>query len=511
VLMFALVLAPKLTLAAPVVVVPLDDRPVSAQLPELLGAIAGVPVVEPPQALLGWYLEPGDPDRMIAWLNSRAPHAGAYVLSSDMLAYGGLVASRVPGVTYADAYFRLREIELLRVQHPHAWVSVFATIMRLAPTGVPALGNAAQFFAPYPLWTYLQEYANLHDPPLPSERARARRLRVLIGTPLLRAYLAARLRDYGVDHLLIHWVGRGVIDRLVIGQDDATSYGLNVPELDALERELEQERLGSRASIEPGADELAMSLVANAIARQARWIPRVAVRYSTPAGASYQDPLEFAPIGFTIDRLISLCGGVRDDTHPDIVLYVRVPDTGTELDAALRASMRATLRTHTPVALVDLSFEASYADQGSFAARLLRDGIASRLTAYASWNTDANSVGTALAESIAAGAGRRLGTYDALAHRTFTFMRFVDDDDFHVRVRPDLNRWLDARGVSDHTYLLPSIAAAAAARNRALLWNDAVGTLRELYPGDHIAAMRITLPWNRTFETKIEVRLAPNL
>ncbi len=40
-------------LALTFVVVPLDDRPVTAQLPRLLGAIAGVRIVEPPRPLLG--------------------------------------------------------------------------------------------------------------------------------------------------------------------------------------------------------------------------------------------------------------------------------------------------------------------------------------------------------------------------------------------------------------------------------------------------------------------------
>jgi len=82
-----------------IVYVPLDDRPVTRQLPErMLGRIAGVRVVEPPRAMLGSYLTFGRPGEILAWLNRDAPRtASEYVLSSDMLAYGGLVASRVPG------------------------------------------------------------------------------------------------------------------------------------------------------------------------------------------------------------------------------------------------------------------------------------------------------------------------------------------------------------------------------------------------------------------------------
>ena len=511
--LIALVASPlRAAAAGSIVLVPLDDRPVTLQLPLMLGEIAGRRVVAPPNALLGSYLHFGQPDRIAAWLNAGAPRAAdALIASSDMLAYGGLVASRVPGTQYDDAYFRLREIATFKRLHPQAWTGVFGTVMRLAPTGVPAIEDAASFFAAYPTWSYLQQYANLHDPPLAEEAAAAQRLREQIGETAFQGYLAARARDYSVDALLIDDARRGVIDRLVLGQDDAGRVGLHVKDVRALRDIADAAALGDRVSIEPGADELGMALVAHALARSAGWTPRVAVRYSMPEGGSYQDPLEFAPIAETIDRLISLTGAVRDDERPDVTLYVRVPHTPPALDDAFVAAMDADSHAQRSIALADLSFEGGYAAQGAFARRLLAGGLAARLDAYASWNTTANTVGTALAEAVAAGSGRRSGTYDALAHRTFTFMRFVDDYAYHVEVRPALNAWLDARGVSDHTYLPAAIAPEAESRSASLLWPFAQAILGQLDPGLHIAAMRLTLPWRRTFETKVEVRLAPRL
>ena len=486
----------------------MDDRQVTWHLPVMLGAIAGRPVVAPPRPLLGNNLQPGDADGIIAWLNGRAPRGESYVLSSDMLAYGGLIPSRVPGASYVDAYTRLREIGQLRARYGDAWIGVFGTVMRLAPTGVPA---NTSYFAAYPIWSYLQQYANLHDPLEPAEVDEAQRLRSLIGESVLDQYLQTRARNYAVDRLLLDKARSGTIDRLVLGQDDAKPFGLHVPEVAALQAYLDANDLATRVSIEPGADELGMALVAHALTRQAQWVPKIAVHYSTPQGAQYQDPLEYTPIGSTIDRLIALCGGVNESTAPDIALFVRVPQTGAALDDAFLAAIRAELDAGRSVAVVDLSYEKSYDDQKAFADRLLDSGLASRLDAYAAWNTDANTVGTALAETIAAGVGRRLHSYNALAHRTFTYLRFVDDVDFHVDVRPALDAWLAAQGVTDHTLLAPEVAAATAQRNRELLWYEAQATLAKLYPQLHIAALSITLPWDRTFDTQIDVSLAPNL
>ena len=425
-----------------------------------------------------------------------------------MLAYGGLTASRVPGPSYADAYFRLGELGHLRARSAHSWIGAFGTIMRLAPTGIPA---GTPFFAPYPVWSYLQEYANLHYPPLPSEAARAERLRNLIGPATLEGYLVTRARNLAVDRLLLKMTAAGIIDRLVLGQDDAGPVGLHVPDVQLLQAELASAGLQERASIEPGADELGIALVAHATAREAKWIPRIAVRYSKPDGDLYQDPIEYAPVSTAIDALIRVCGGVRDDAHPDISLYVRVPNTDTAQDDAFVAAMTADASASRSVALADLSYLRSYTDQAHFAQRILASGLASRLDAYSSWNTNANTVGTALAEAIAANAGRRMRTYDALAHRTFTFTLFLDDYAFHDEVRPDLNATLAAQGITDHTLLAPGVAAIIAQRDRALLWNYADQILAQLDPGYHIAALSIELPWSRTFETSIDVGLAPNL
>ena len=499
-----------LSLLVAIAFVPLDDRPVTVQLPVLLGRIAGVRVSTPPKAMLGNYLQPGDADGIVDWLTVRSsdPRNDAFVVSTDMLAYGGLVASRIPGPSYADAVQRLSALRDLRRRRPNAWIAAFGTIMRLAPTGVPAGTN---FFAAYPEWKALQAYANLHDPLLPDEVATAQSLRASIAPATFDAYVATRRRNLDVDRALIALRASGTLDRLVIGQDDAGPVGLHVGEVALLQREAAAAGVDPLPAIEPGADELGMALLSGAIARDARWEPRIAVRYSRPDGGSYVDPLEFVPVSDAIDGLIALCGGTLVSDKPDIVLSVRVPQTSAEQDDVFVAAMHDDASAGRSIALADLSYLQSYASQAGFARRILTDGLAARLDAYASWNTNANTVGTALAEAVAAGAGRRSGTYDALAHKTFTFMRFVDDYAYHDDVRPQLNDWLDRQGINDHTLLTPERSQQVADRNRALLWNEAAAILDRLYPGYHIAAIDITLPWRRTFETEIDAGIAPGL
>jgi len=510
-------------LALTFVVVPLDDRPVTAQLPRLLGSIAGVRVVEPPRALLGRYLVSGDSAAVMRWLREEAPReARAYVISSDMIVYGGLVASRIPGTSRAVAYTRLQDLAAFRAARSDASFTVFGTVMRLAPTGVPKLGSAATFpFAGGDVWGPIQQYANLPDPPqTDDERALAASLRAQLG-PALDAYLDTRARDRDVDLFALRVAAEDGFDKIVIGQDDAGPVGLHLRDLAALRAFATRWLPPSRASIEPGADELGMVLVAAALAHEANDVPRVRVVYSRADGAAVEDPLEFAPIATTIADLIRSCGAtqVTGPFPADVDLFVRVPGTGFAdetkfVNAIEHETDRAPGRPDPPtaVAVADLSFLAAndYAEQRRLTQDLVVRRLAGRVDAFASWNTVANTVGTALPEAIAVRAGRLLGTYDARAHATFTFMRYVDDVAFHADVRPRLNADLSAQGVDDHTLLLPDVAQRVASENRALLWPEGLDLLEQIAPQFRDAGFTITLPWDRTFETELDIRLAPH-
>ncbi len=499
-------------LATTFVVVPLDDRPVTLQLPRMIGAIAGVRVASPPRAMLGQYLTFGDPDAIAHWLDADAPvDARAFIVSTDMLAYGGLIASRTPQTPKFLAFSRLRRLAGFRATRPLASFAAFGTVMRLAPTGVPSLGAADGFFAAGSAWPLIQRYANLPDPPQTSaDRRLAVRLRTDAG-PALDAYLATRTRDRDVDLFELQLLAEGSFDRLILGQDDAGPVGLHLRDLAALRAYLQHWDLGTRASIEPGADELGMALVGAALARQAAFVPRIAVTYSRPNGGALNDPLEFAPIDGTVDALIRASGAQRaiDINAADIELFVRVPDTNSSDEATFVDRIGAATAAGRAAAVADLTFLApnDLDQQRGLVDELLARGLAARIDAFASWNTTANTLGTAIPEAIAVVAGKRMGSYDPRAHAQFMLDRYADDYAFHDYTRPAINAALARRGIADHTYLLPIIAEQASWQNRADLWPRSLALLAELYPQYHDAGLTITLPWDRTFETELDVRL----
>ena len=121
-------------MSARVALVPLDDRPVCLQLPVMLGEVADTEVITPPRGVLGRFLKTGDGDAIARWLDGLdLATLDAVVISTDMLAYGGLAGSRVPRVFEADARRRLDALIRLKQRRPDLRVYAFSTILGQAP------------------------------------------------------------------------------------------------------------------------------------------------------------------------------------------------------------------------------------------------------------------------------------------------------------------------------------------------------------------------------------------
>ena len=344
-------------------------------------------------------------------------------------------------------FARLSDLADLKRRYDLPYVGVFGTIMRLAPTGVPRLGLATDYYATGQMVDDIQAYANLPDPAVnDADKLKAAHLRTAIGAPTLDAYLRTRARNLAVDQWALQMAAEGGYDRIVIGQDDAGPQGLHLKDVAALERSANRFFLGSRASIEPGADELGMVMLARVFARNASWTPTVRIVYSRADGGATIDHLEYVPIDSTIGRIVAGCGASRVSVGGDIALYVRVAETSDADEAAFEDRLAADVAAGRSVAVADLTFlhEGPGPEQRELTEALIQRGIAGKIDAFASWNTDANTIGTTLPRS------------DRRRCRSP-----------HRHVRPPGARAVLARPVYRRRLRVPSVRAAAAQRRPA--------------------------------------------
>ncbi len=202
--------------------------------------------------------------------------------------------------------------------------------MRLAPTGIPMERRSS---LPTRRGRTCKIMRTCTIPCCPAKR-RSAHLRELIGEATLDAYLATRGAISRLTACCCKLTANGRIDRLVLGQDDAGPVGLHVRDVAPLQSDLAAQ--GSSGEPRSSRAPTNWGWRSSRTRSHARPVDAAYCRSLFHAGRSLVPrQIEYAPISTAIDALIGVCGGVRDDNRPDIILYVRVPGTTPALDDAL--------------------------------------------------------------------------------------------------------------------------------------------------------------------------------
>jgi len=494
--------------------IPLDDRPCNRLFPTQLAPIVGCELLMPPRELLGWFTRPGECDALADWL-FRCP-AERLVVSVDMICYGGLVASRTPTVEAGLAISRLEHLRALRRERPHLTIFAFSNIMRLGTTVTAAetLQLHQDLFAYSKL---VDEAARLGD-----EAARHELDAVLarLDPAAVADYLVVRKRNHALNRAAVGLLAEGVLDYLVLSQEDAAPVGLHIPELLALQGEIAQAGAGERAALHPGADEVGLVLMARQLLSAMGSAPRIAPDYATAAGADTVPLYEHQPLRQTVEsHLRAARAELVPPGQAEAIMFLHTPlgpqqeaseapPTGQSPGLALQAEsvvdrLQAARSAGYLVGLADVAY-ANGADPELVAA-LQRAGAAPALHAFAGWNTSANTIGTVIAQlclGLLASRARE-GNPDAPAR--FATCRFLDDYAYQSRVRPRAIAHAESRGANPFAlggaapemerYVRQELLPLAHSMSSDLLSELPLATWGEL---------QVSLPWQRLFEVEVE-------
>ena len=517
-----------------IVLVPVDDRPAVGQFAQMIGAIADHRVIMPPPDLLGRFTTPGDAAMIDAWLRAQDyTRVDALVVSVDMLAYGGLIASRTPRTTPAEANKRLEFFRWFKRAWPHVPVYAFNVLMRVAPT---ADKQSRPWRDKLARWSELKDQVS--NPQHASQHARLipelEALEKSLDPKVTGDYRRAHSRDLQISLAMIDLAKEGVIDSLLLLQDDARVYGFHRQTQRILRAKLQAYRLEDRIPIYNGADEGSLSLVSRAILDKFRSKVRVAVVYSSDASRTVIAPDEDHPIQFTVESQLKAAGGVLAN-HPaeaDYTLYVNAPETDDqEFDTFLKR-MIADLKADKPVALADILFPAPHrsgADERIIKA-LVRENVIDKFTAYAAWNTAGNTLGTTIPAANMRVFFRR-ALFDSperyaratVAQLEFLLHRFVGDYLYHDVVRLGLNAELRKNPTDPTDEFTPELYDRI---NRET--QQRLRPLAEKFFADHfkgrtyplaiydrqpravrineLKGLKIHLPWARAFEVTVDYK-----
>jgi hypothetical protein len=503
-----------------VFLVPLDNRPAAGQFAQMMGAMTNVQVVMPPYDTLGRFIQPGEPEAILSWMERQSfADVPAAIINTDMIAYGGLIASRTNDTPQDIAVRRLQRLAKIRAKNPNTKFYVFSSIMRLAPTATRA--TAA--------WRLqLAKYAELKDEyrrePSPELKKRIDNLQAKIPGYEIAKYEDTRNRNVEVMRELIKMIARKQFDYLIFGQDDAKPYGPHIPETERLRRLTANLFVTGSVYFCEGIDQLGNISLSRALLRRSGWSPKLRIVYSDDAQKTRIATYESKQIQSSLkDQILS--SGARiatGDEEFDYTLYVNVPERRAEPFAQFQQGLTQEIDQGFPVAVADINIGKDGTSDAELFATLNQGDRMFKLLSFAGWNTAGNTLGTTIPSANIYLLARRLQIdplQRELAQREFLLHRFVNDYAYHKFTRPQAYGLIDAnpRASREETSGAPfeEVNEFVASDLRSHLdryFNDDflgkrffAGTRQ--YEVSQLSDVKIFLPWPRAYEVRLEFKL----
>jgi hypothetical protein len=480
-----------------------------------MGIIGDADLVTPPKELLGRFTTAGQSDKIIEWLKQQNLNSfSAAIISLDMLVYGGLVASRAYNVETDRALQRAEVMWQLRKEAPQLRIYAQSVIMRLAPTSD---GENEAYRADLAKWA---EVSVISDD---KSKAETRILETKIPAQALADYKTARQRNLKVNLKAVDFVRSGIIDYLILSQDDAKPVGVHVADRVQLVAETKRLGLAGKVAVQPGADEVSMLLLARAFNEHYKITPKIKPVYSSAIAANTVMPFEDKPLKETVSYHIRATGSqeVKDEKQADLLFYVFASRRDSGRAAGFAAEIQDKIRQGKRIMIADIDPVGNVqGGDSAFTNELLKRNLLRELNSYASWNTAANTIGTTLPQGIIFDLAEvKLLKNKAIAGRIwtaqnwFTFHRVLDDYYFHGLERLRINKQFGQQGLSSK--VLDNEANEQVEKYATTLLSKSFNELSNIYSRkiansrqqnihcSQPSNMSFKLPWNRMFEAEI--------
>ena len=440
------------------VFLPLDARPVCYQTPKLLMKMAGILPLMPNADWLGNLKLTAAIPVLLKWLETLSDFNAPVIVALDLIAYGGLIPSRIGLETEAEIRNQLSQFYGVLMSSA---VYGYSSILR-----IPAYNNAEEepnYWATYGV--ALQEFSSVSHqamqdkttlPAWPDE----------IPIDVLADFLHRRHRNFSVNEYHIQCLMAGLLQSITFCEDDRTTAGLNVAEADCLHTQIELHGLQALASVQTGADEIGHCLLARHLNAFATEPPSVWVVYTHPNGASSYACFDGLPIEVVVAQRLKNCGLVPAETYEkaSMVLLVHTPATEMGMGdycenrpATLEASLQYGTATseinkaqtnQKPVIIADVA-SANGGDVGFYETVLLpQANWLNWLYGYAGWNTPGNSIGSALAMGAIRLRAEVEEAFNATCFQQLLAIRLADDVMYQSKVRAALRKLSDAEALS---------------------------------------------------------------
>lgn len=486
-----------------ILLVALDDRPVTYLLPQMVANVAGLQAIVPPRELFGSLNRPAQADALQQWIeNACTIHRfEAVFICSDTLIYGGLINSRRGSETYKELEERVRAMTGWRKKLGDVPIYLQASIMRISDNHDNT--EEKDYWSRYGREIFAWS-ENLHRLHLQGSVAPGllKESELRVPEVIRQDYLKSRYRNFKINLDLLEAAKKGSFSRIVFSLDDSGENGLNVLEQEKIEKRILELNLSDRAVTYAGADEVLCTMIAHWLAtRNKEERTYASISYALPAAEFCPSRYEGQSIGQSIRAQLKAAGIKQLDAdasdRADFAVIVHAGENGqgdhiilpghqdvrsVDTREALTSTLNLIRNSKIPCVLCDVAY-ANGADPMLVAELLKQPQLLKKLWAYSGWNTTGNAVGAALALGVARLHSVQPERADAFVKETL-FIRLADDWAYQTQARKNLKAASPAE-LSEH--MRPLVQEIAAA-----LEHDA-------------EALRLSFPWQRLFEVEVTI------
>ncbi|MBP2644145.1 MAG: hypothetical protein H6Q67_2032 [Firmicutes bacterium] len=507
VFLLVLLLGTSIVQAKTILYVPQDDRPVSLEYVENTAKAAHINILVPPEEIIASRDKKGSPEKLWQWVIENGGQADAMVLSGDSLIYGGLVDSRTHSFDETVLQERVKRFCELHKKFPEVGLYVYSTVLR-TPQGSSG-GVEPDYYEKYG-WNIFQLTA-LRDKK--ETVGLTRQEQEILDADLaavpsadLEDWMKRRQKNFAVNADLIDMDRQGVFRFFLLGRDDTSPYSQSHKEGREFVK-LAADLSADTFQTFPGADQLGMVMLVRAYNDLTMQIPIVQVQYALGAGSDSVPSYEDQKIGKTIVDHITAAGGIvfAHPVNPDLVIAVNTPETGKTLEA--ESSKNTTVLTPRiskfvddvedqliagkKVTIADVSF--ANGSDNALMAELARRHLLDKLSSYSGWNTASNTLGYAIGQGMLSGAMSEKNRKRLLA------IRYLDDWAYEANIRRELDEQIVYPDNGSIVYLndMKPILTAEAQKEERLFAEKNLWFRPE--------KIKVSFPWNRMFELKVEI------
>lgn len=398
---------------------PLDERPCNSVFPPKIFDSEDFRIISLPEKLKGYKKKGADIKEIARFVKESCKGADGAVLSLDMLIYGGLIPSRLHYQTDKCLCKQLSLLEKIKTDNPGMIIYGYSTIMRCP--SYSSSDEEHEYYATYGRSIYLYGiYRHKEQLGLLTEDELNELKKLDIPPSYLDDFTKRRKINLQVNLKVIDYLKKGLIDYLVIPQDDSGEYGFTALDQDAIRKKVEAENLGDRILLYPGADEVGSVLLARMFNhfKNGSKKPRIYIKYPTPAAAFMVPSIEDRYLDITVRYQVMASGGlvVESASESDAILFVNgsadrqlsclTPEPKTRGLTVLRNMVEAFEFLeyahnimHKPIMIADVAY-GNGSDLECFQ-KLEAKKMVFDVASYAGWNTSSNTIGSAIAMGMA--------------------------------------------------------------------------------------------------------------